>query len=81
MRNSFGKGGSVPYEEKLGDVVDASPAETDQVVKGEIVGDGDDEEERGSGARIWERGVGRTSEEVRHASAFVELRVRVRVRI
>lgn len=65
-------GKSVPDEEELGDVVDAGAAEADETIEGEVVGYGNDEEGRGSGARVWKRRVRRTSEEVRYASAFAE---------
>lgn len=60
-------------------MIDAGLAEADEVVEGEVVRDGDDEEESGSGARVWERGVRCASEEVSLAYAFAEFRVRVRI--
>lgn len=53
-------------------MVDAGAAEADETIEGEVVGYGNDEEGRGSGARVWKRRVRRTSEEVRYASAFAE---------
>ncbi len=59
-------------------MVDAGLAEADEFVEGEVIWDGDDEEKRGSGARVRERGVRWASKEVRYASAFAEFRVRIR---
>lgn len=67
----------MPDEEELGDVVDAGVTEAYQIVEGEVVGDGDNEEKRGSGARIWKQRMRRTPEKVCYASAFGELRVRI----
>lgn len=60
-------------------MIGARLAEVNEVIKGEVVRDGDDEEERGSRARVWERGVRCASEEVSFASALAEFRVRVRI--
>lgn len=57
------------------EVVEVGSAEGDEVVEGEVVRDGEDEEERGVGGWGWEGGVGRGSEQVECASAFAEFRV------
>lgn len=49
--------------------------ETNEVIEGEVIGDGDDEKERGKRTGVWERGFGSVSEEMENASAFAEFRV------
>ena len=58
-------------------MVDVRATESNEIVDGEVVGDGDDENE--SGTRTWgrERRVGNASEQMQNASAFAELGARV----
>lgn len=44
-----------PDKDKLGYVVDAGATEADEFLEGEVVGDSDDEEESGPGARVRKR--------------------------
>lgn len=46
---------AVPDEEKVIEVVKVGPTEPNEVVEGEVIGDGDDEDERGRGNGVWER--------------------------
>jgi hypothetical protein len=43
----------VPDEEEYMDMINMGTAESDEVVFGEVVRDGDDEERSGSRVRIW----------------------------
>ena len=57
------------------ETVEVGSTEGNEVVEGEVVGDGEDEEERRKRGLGWERGMGRGSEQVDCASAFAEFRV------
>lgn len=57
------------------EIVEVGSAEGDEVVEGEVVGDGEDEEETGGGGLGWEGGMARGSEQVECASPFPEFRV------
>ena len=57
------------------ETVEVGSTEGNEVVEGEVVGDGEDEEERRKRGLGWERGMGRGSEQVECASAFAEFRV------
>lgn len=58
---------------KLIEVVGST--ESNEVIEGEVIGDGDDEKMRGKRIGVWERGLRSGSEEVENASAFAEFRV------
>jgi hypothetical protein len=47
----------VPDEEDVGDLGDAGITETDKIERGEIIGNSDDEESGGSGARVRQRAM------------------------
>ena len=70
----------VPEEAELGEVVEVRPTEGDEVVGGEVVGDGDDEEDGGAGARACEGGGGgrEAAEEVGNAVDLVRGEARAR---
>ena len=71
----------VPEEAELGEVVEVRPTEGDEVVGGEVVGDGDNEEDGGAGTRAREGGGGgrEAAEEVGHAVELVPGEARARV--
>lgn len=64
----------IPDEPELGDVVDPGAAEPDEVVGGEVIGDGDDEEGGGAGAGAREGRVRQRPEQVDHAPPLGEPR-------
>lgn len=68
----------IPDESELRDVIDPRPAEPDEVVGGEVIGDGDNEEGGGARAGGRERRVRERPEQVDHASPLGELRARRR---
>lgn len=67
-----------PDKDKLGYVVDAGATEADEFLEREVVGDGNDEEESGSGARVRKRWMRFAPKQVRFASPLVEFGTRVR---
>lgn len=54
-------------------MVDAGPTETEEILEGEVIGDGDGEEASGPGARVREHGTSNGAEQVNNAISLVEL--------
>lgn len=54
-------------------MVDAGPTETEEILEGEVIGDGDGEEAGGPGARVREHGTSNGAEQVNNALSLVEL--------
>lgn len=52
-------------------------SKSDKISGREVVGDGNNEEQSGRGARVWEGALGDLSIEVNDASPLAEFRVRV----
>lgn len=58
-------------------MVDAGPTESEEILEGEVIGDGDDEEDGGPGARVRQRRTNCGTEEVNNALSLVELGNRI----
>lgn len=68
----------VPDDEEFRDLIDVGTTKAYEIIGREVVGDSDNEKESGPGGRAWQGGGEReATEEVDHASALAQVRVRV----
>lgn len=61
-----------PDKDELSDMVDAGATKANEILEGEVIWDGDHEEDGGPGARVWQRRMGYTPEQVGYTSSFAE---------